>query len=135
MGVVVDTSALVDLERAEAQHDLLDGLTGSMVMPAIVLAELLVGVRLASSRRRAVARQAQIDALRSRIPVVDFGVAVAERWATLLAALRSSGIVVPANDLCVAATALDLGWDVLVGQRDEAHFRRVPGLGVRPLVP
>lgn len=134
MGVVIDTSALVDLERAETRYDLLDGLTESMVMPAIVLAELLVGVRLATSRRRAATRQAQIDALRSRIPVIEFGAAVAERWATLVAALRGSGAVVPANDLCVAATALDLGWDVLVGRRDEAHFRRVPGLGVQLLV-
>ena len=40
----------------------------------------------------------------------------------------------PANDLAVAATALHVGFGVLVGVRDEAHFRRVPGLQVQPLV-
>ena len=36
--------------------------------------------------------------------------------------------MIPANDLAVAATALQLEYGVLVGPQDEAHFRRVPGL-------
>jgi len=36
-----------------------------------------------------------------------------------------------ANDVPVAATALRLGFAVLVGGRDEQHFRRVPNLTVR----
>jgi predicted nucleic acid-binding protein len=38
--------------------------------------------------------------------------------------------LIPANDLVVAATALELEYGVLVGPTDEAHFRRVPSLRV-----
>jgi len=54
----------------------------------------------------------------------------AERWADLFATLQRAGSLIPANDLTVAATALQVGFGVLVGPRDEAHFRRVPLLRV-----
>jgi predicted nucleic acid-binding protein len=38
--------------------------------------------------------------------------------------------MIPSNDLAVAATALELGYGVLVGPRDEGHFRQVPGLRI-----
>ena len=41
--------------------------------------------------------------------------------------------VVPANDLAVAATALHLGYGVVVGALGEAHVRTVPGLRVESL--
>jgi hypothetical protein len=37
------------------------------------------------------------------------------------------------NDMAVAATARCLNCGVLVGPKDEAHFRRVAGLEVRIL--
>jgi predicted nucleic acid-binding protein len=64
---------------------------------------------------------------------VDFGRAFAETWSELYAALSRHGGLIPANDLQVAATAVRLDFDVLVGGDDEQHFRRVPGLGVRVL--
>lgn len=133
MGVVVDTSLIVDLERAG--HDLADVLgvsgTEATAIPAIVLAELLLGVRLASSRARAARRAAQIEALASRVPVVDFDREVADEWATIVAELQKAGTPIPSNDVAVAATARVLAYDVVVGRNDEAHFRLVPGLRVR----
>jgi predicted nucleic acid-binding protein len=41
--------------------------------------------------------------------------------------------MVPANDLTVAATALSLGFGVLVAPAAEEHFRRIPGLRVEAL--
>jgi predicted nucleic acid-binding protein len=49
------------------------------------------------------------------------------------ATLSRRGELIPANDLAVAATARHLGFSVLVGPSDEAHFRRVPDLDVRTL--
>ena len=63
-------------------------------------------------------------------PIVEFGKMFAERWAEIVGALRVNGESIPSNDAQVAATALGLGFGVLVGPEDEAHFRRVPGLGV-----
>jgi predicted nucleic acid-binding protein len=44
--------------------------------------------------------------------------------------MSRDGRLIPANDLAVAATAIELGFGVLVGPHDEAHFRQVPGLRV-----
>ena len=127
---MIDTSALVSLERAATPWG--EGLPHDepAALPAIVYAELLVGVRLADHQRRAHARRAKIDALVAAIPVVPFGATVAERWADLFAALSRDGRLIHANDLAVAATAQELGFGVLVGPRDEGHFRQVPGLRV-----
>ncbi len=58
---------------------------------------------------------------------------LAERWAGLSAALSRRGRLIPANDLAVAATALHLGFGVLAGPQDDAHFRAVPELRVMTL--
>ena len=127
MGVVIDTSALVALERSAA--DWAKSLPDEpAALAAIVYAELLVGVKMADSHKRAAGRRAKIDALLTTVPIVDFGPAEAERWADLFSRLSRTGQLIPANDLTVAATALELGYGVLVGPGDETHFRRVPNL-------
>jgi tRNA(fMet)-specific endonuclease VapC len=129
VGLVIDTSALVALERSDTAWS--DGLPDEpAALAAIVYAELLVGVKMAESRRRAEGRRAKIDALLTTTPVVDFGLGAAERWADLYTQLSRRGQLIPANDLVVAATALELEYGVLVGPTDEAHFRRVPSLRV-----
>jgi predicted nucleic acid-binding protein len=135
VGLVIDTSALVDLERAGGGWDDALGPLGAeaAVVPAVVYAELLVGVRLADDSGRAAARQARIVALTSRLPLVDFSRETAERWADLFATLSRAGAMIPANDLAVAATALQLEFGVVVGTEGERHFRRVPDLRVERL--
>lgn len=135
MGLVVDTSAFVALERSARGWDqALSPLAQEpAVVPAIVYAELLVGVHLAGNRPRAASRQAKIEAFVARVPIIEFGTEVAERWAELFSTLSRQGRLIPANDLAVAATALHLGFGVLVGPRDEAHFRAVPDLRVELL--
>lgn len=135
MGLVVDTSALAAAERAgsgwdEALRRLADE---PVVVPAIVYAELVVGIELADTPLRAAARRAKVAALLARVPLVEFGREVAERWGELFAHLSRRGALIPANDLAVASTALHLGFGVLVGPRDDAHFRRIPELRVELL--
>jgi tRNA(fMet)-specific endonuclease VapC len=135
MGVVVDTSAIVDFERTgRSPEETLTGFeTDTIVMPAIVLAELLVGVQLATTPAEASRRRGKVEALRHRVPVVAFDQIAAEHWAEIRVDLARRGRQIPANDLTVAATARALGFDVLVGVRDEVHFRQIAGLGVRPI--
>jgi predicted nucleic acid-binding protein len=133
VGLVVDTSAAVALERAGA--DIVESLgkrREPVVVPAIVLAELLVGVRMARGRAHA-ERSDLVEAVAAAFPIVDFGRDLAAEWATLYTALRRKGRMISANDLQVAATATKLGFAVLVGSADEAHFRRVRGLRVESL--
>ena len=135
MGLALDTSALIALERSEGSFE--DGL-GTMgsegaVVPAVVYAELMVGVHLADTESRATERRARIEAIVARCPIVDFDRSVADRWADLFAELSRRGQLIPANDLAVAATALSLDFGVLVGPEGEEHFRRIEGLRCRVL--
>ena len=135
MGLVIDTSALVALERAgeDFGNALADVGEEAVAMPAIVYAELLTGVTLARGAKRAARRRARIDKLVSVVGIVDFDANIAAHWAELFALLSKRGRLIPSNDLAVAATARHLGFGVLVGPHDEAHFRRVPALRVARL--
>lgn len=130
---MIDTSALVSLERTDAGWDRLleENRHQPVAVPAIVVAELRVGVLLARREQRA--KRAKVDALIERVWIVEFGLEIAERWADLFADLSRRGELIPANDLAVAATAIHLGFDLIVGEQDEAHFRRVGGLRVAPV--
>jgi predicted nucleic acid-binding protein len=134
MGLILDTSALVAWERAlhAGQAVALDA-KEELVMPAVVWAEALAGVRLADSAQRAARRMARLEALRRVMGIEPFTADTAEHHADIFAELTQSGTMIPQNDIAVAATARCLGCGVLVGPRDEAHYRRVAGLEVRVL--
>ena len=138
MGLVVDTSAFVDLERTDSSVRTCDRRTGATqsVMPAIVLAELLCRSR-SSRRRRSRAcrgggtgrcgpRAGSCRGLRSRRLPTSVGGAVRVDYGVRVRTM-------PANDVSVAATRSVAGLGHPGRTRDEAHFRRVPGLGVREL--
>lgn len=131
MALVLDTSALIAWERA-AWHPQLAGLPDdtALILPAVVWAEALVGVRLADTVERAERRRARLEALRSVTGVEPFTAMIAEHYAELFAHLHRSGQLIPQNDLAVAATARACQAGVAVGPQDEAHFRRVPDLTV-----
>lgn len=135
MGLVLDTSALVAVERSGgALEGHLDDLGAEpAVVPAIVYAELQVGVRLGDTPERAAVRRRRIEALVTRLPIVEFDRAIAARWADLFATLTRAGAMIPANDLAVAATALQLDFGVLLGPEGAAHYERVPELRVARL--
>jgi len=135
MGLLIDTSAVVALERETTSWEaVLESLGNEPVaVPAIVYAELLAGVQLADTPARADARRAKIEAVVTRAPIVEFEAGAATRWATVFAQLHRAGSLIPTNDLTVAATALHLGFGILVGPTGEAHFRRVPELRVEVL--
>jgi tRNA(fMet)-specific endonuclease VapC len=130
MGVVIDTSALIEMERGDKEWDEVVGRAGEerVYLPAIVWAELLAGVHLADSAARALKRRKRLDSLRERISILDFTKEITETWAELFAELQREGTPIPSNDLTVAATAVYYGYRVLVGNRGEAHFRKIKRL-------
>jgi predicted nucleic acid-binding protein len=134
VGLVADTSAVVAIERGgDLARSLVEFGGEPLVLPAIVYAELLAGVSLTRDPARASERRAKVATVAAAFPIVEFGKMFAERWAEIVGALRVNGESIPSNDAQVAATALALGFGVLVGPEDEAHFRRVPGLRVHVL--
>ncbi|MGI8499359.1 MAG: PIN domain-containing protein [Gemmatimonadaceae bacterium] len=135
MGLVLDTSALVAIDRAGADWEGILGRHSAepVAVPAVVYGELLVGVALAGNRKRAARRRERIAALVAATGIVDFDAAIAEQWAELFALLSRRGRMIPSNDLAVAATARHLDFAVLVGPGHGRHFREVPGLAVKQL--
>ncbi len=134
MGLILDTSALIAWERAiHAERDVALGDDEELVLPAVVWAEALAGVRLADTAARAARRLARLEALRRLTGIEPFTAETAEHHADIFAELTQSGTMIPQNDIAVAATARCLRCGVLTGPKDEAHFRRVPGLAVRVL--
>jgi predicted nucleic acid-binding protein len=131
MALVLDTSALIELEKA-LHHDRLPEtpLDEFVVIPCIVWAEALIGVRLADSPVRAARRRAHLESIRQQTSIEPFTPEIAEHYADIYAELAESGTLIPQNDMAVAATCRALGFGVLVGPRDENHFRRVESLAV-----
>ncbi len=134
MGIAIDTSALIELERRrERLTASLPDTSEEVLIPALVLAELWIGVELADSEKQRAQRARRIEALLRGAAVLPFDERVAGTYARLYAALRKAGTPLPANDLAIAASVVHFGHELLVGPRGEAHFGRVPGLKVRVL--
>ena len=131
MGIVIDTSAVVDLERSSSgPGPSLPPSEESVYLPTIVLAELWIGVELAKTEGLRRKRRAKVEALIEATTSIPFTEEVAPTYAKLYVDLRKLGKQIPSNDLAIAAIAVRFGHDVLVGASDEAHFRGIPGLKV-----
>ncbi len=133
MGLVIDTSALVQLDRSHVVGKELPFANEPVVLPAIVWAEALIGVRLASSAKRAARRRGLLERIRLISNFEPFSPEAAEIYADLYIELRSKGQLIPQNDLQIAAIALSMDFGVLVGQQDEKHFRTINGLRMETL--
>lgn len=129
---MVDSSAIIELERSGGDLGKLLKRHGheAVSLPAIVWGELCAGVHLAGSVPRALKRRQLLDRIRARVDIIEFDEVNTKKWAELFADLQRQGEPVPANDLCVAATALALNHPLLVGSRGEKHFKRITGLTV-----
>lgn len=126
--LLLDTTFLVDTERAgDGIEEVIDD-DDDVAVAAVTVAELRVGALLASGRRRA-ARSAYVDDVVASIPVVDYDLAVAEVHARLLATVRSRGVPRGAHDLLIAASAA--ATDRIVVTADRGAFAELPDVNVR----
>ena len=76
-------------------------------------------------------REAFVEAILDRMPVLPFDLKSARVHARLVAQLEKGGFRIGAHDLLIAATALTHGRAVLTVNVRE--FERVPGLEIRSL--
>jgi tRNA(fMet)-specific endonuclease VapC len=67
----------------------------------------------------------QLEAFIAALDVVDVDIDVARQYAQTRSYLRARGLLIPENDLWIAATALT--YDFVLVSRDE-HFSRVEDL-------
>jgi tRNA(fMet)-specific endonuclease VapC len=126
--LLLDTTFLVDAERAgDKLDDLIDD-DDDVAVAAITIAELRVGVELATRANRP-RREQFVDTVIAAIPVIDYDLNVADVHAKLLAAVRRQGRPCGAHDLIIAATARAAGRVVLTA--DAVAFSDLPDVGVR----
>jgi tRNA(fMet)-specific endonuclease VapC len=102
--LLLDTTFLIDAERSDAQLDQAIGDDDDVAIAAITVAELQVGARVATGRRRT-QRQRFVDDVCDVIPILSYDRSVAAEHAELLVAVRQAGHPRSAHDLIIAATA------------------------------
>ena len=128
MGALIDASVLVEIERGgldlqavlEAQADL------EVAISAVTASELLHGVHRATQGKRRMRREAFVEHLLGRLPVVPFDLLAARVHARLWAELAAKGTPVGERDLLIAATAVARGY--AVATHDTRSFPRIPGV-------
>jgi tRNA(fMet)-specific endonuclease VapC len=126
--LLLDTTFLIDAERAGDDLDELIADEDDVAIAAITVAELRVGVELSGGRHRT-RRRAFVDDIVEAIPVQNNDLPVSAAHAELLVAVRKQGVPRGALDLMVAATAKASNRTVVTA--DTAAFRDLPGLSVR----
>ena len=125
-GIALDTNAYVAFKRGHEPVLEILRLADDIVVPVIVLGELLAGFAHGAKEAENRAELAKfLEPSRVRTVAVDDDTA---RWyAQVYAQLRRAGSPIPANDLWIAAQALQHGLPVLTFDR---HFEAVEGLMV-----
>ena len=133
MGVILDTSVLIEAERreseiqqfAESRKDEVFGLS------VISVAELLHGVHRADSTERRIKRSAYVEKVIELFPIYNFEISIARIYAELWSDLSKRGIQIGAHDLIIGSTALSLGFSVAT--HNKRHFEKIEGLKIEIL--
>jgi tRNA(fMet)-specific endonuclease VapC len=127
--VLLDTNFLIDAERDDAALGAAIDDDDDVAIAAVTVAELLVGVQLADTKRRRIAREAFVQQVLDTVPVISYDEHIARSHADLLVAVRRAGRPRGAHDLIIAATAHATGRTVVTG--DGSAFADLPGVALR----
>jgi predicted nucleic acid-binding protein len=125
VGVLIDTSVLVAIERHEVRAE--EAGEGPQAISVVSVSELLHGVHRSDAARRTV-RRLIVERLLSRFDSLPITDEVARVHAEVGADLAAAGTPVSTNDLWIAATALV--HDLAIATRDRRSFERIPGVRV-----
>jgi tRNA(fMet)-specific endonuclease VapC len=125
--LLLDTTFLIDAERGDEEIDALIDDADDVAIAAVTVAELLVGVQLASKRHRH-RRQDYVEAIIGALPILVYDTNVATEHADLLVAVRKAGRPRGAHDLIIAATARVSNRAIL--SADQTAFEGLPGITV-----
>jgi tRNA(fMet)-specific endonuclease VapC len=120
-GVLVDTSAYRAASADDPQVKAALRAAGRVCVNPVILAELLFGF---DNGNRATANRGLLRQFLNaeRVEVLPIIERTAAYWVLLRRQLKARGRPIPANDMWIAATALEHGLTVLT---TDAHFREV----------
>ena len=134
MGVIIDTSFLIEAERRESEiarfvENREEEVFGISV---ITVSELLHSVHRADSTKRRLKRSAFVEKVIEMFPIYNFEISTARIYAELWADLAKKGIRIGSHDLIIGSTALSLGFSVATFNL--RRFERIEGLKIEALV-
>jgi tRNA(fMet)-specific endonuclease VapC len=130
---MVDTNVFIRFEKNGKAIDLSPWTPSERVYASVVtISELLMGVLRANTEERKQRRSTFVEAIISRVVVLDFTLGCARVHAEIYSELAKNGQMIGAHDLIIAATARHHDLSILTDNVDE--FSRVPGLRVIPFV-
>jgi tRNA(fMet)-specific endonuclease VapC len=127
--LLLDTDFLIDAERDNAALGAVIDDDDDVAIAAVTVAELLVGVQMADTKRRRAARSTFVQQVLDAVPVINYDEQIARAHAELLVAVRRAGRPRGAHDLIIAATARATGRTVVTG--DGSAFADLPGVALR----
>ena len=130
MGALIDSSILIAGERGQIDLGALlaEHAEESFAISAVTASELLHGVHRARTPAQRNSREAFVEGLLARLPVIPFDLLTARIHALLSAEPAAKRIAVGPHDLMIAATAISKGYDVVT--RDERSYPKFPGLSL-----
>ena len=127
MGLILDTNFLVNLEREIAHavpgkaHNFLEqNPAQTFVITFTIAGELACGTSLST--------KAKWEIFCQPLLVLDYTSEIGWQYGSLFRYLKPQGLLIGANDLWIAATALVHGFPLVTN--DVTEFKRVPGLQV-----
>jgi predicted nucleic acid-binding protein len=135
MGVILDTSVLIEAERREFEIKkfIEKRELEAYGLSVISVAELLHGVHRADSKKRRLRRSAFVEKVIELFPIYPFELSTARIYAELWSDLAKKGIQVGAHDLIIGSTALSLGFSVAT--YNMRHFNKIEGLNIEQPAP
>lgn len=110
--LILDTAILVGPERSGSGPVSSISPDDDVAIAAVTVAELALGIRLASAAQQP-HRQRFVERILTSVPIIPYGRDEALAHADLLAAARHDGRTRGAHDLIIAATAVVTGRTVL----------------------
>ncbi len=133
MGVILDTSVLIEAERQGSQiqqfaENRKEEVFGLSVISA---SELLHGIHRADSIKRRLKRSAFVEKVIELFPIYPFEISAARIYAELWSDLSKKGLQIGAHDLIIGSTALSLGFSVAT--YNKRHFERIEGLQIETI--
>jgi len=123
---MLDSSILVAFERRRFDLERLLADFAPPAIAAMTAAELLVGVERADTPERRARREAFVQNILARVPIISFDLAQARLFAVRFAELAGRGELIGDRDLQIAVTALSLDYEVAT--LNVREFKRVTGL-------
>jgi predicted nucleic acid-binding protein len=127
MGLIVDTSILIAIERKKISWDVMADFV-PVCISSVTVMELFTGLNRSHMLSRRPKAFAFAEEVLERLEFLPFGLSEAKVCASLKDGLTDNGITIGAEDLMIASTAIVAGYPLMT--LNKSDFIRIPGLEI-----